>query len=362
MSSCRPHRRTAPAAQSKARRPFAANPTPLPVWQHARWLAAWPRTRNGSPGWPSPSHCGCRVAPRSRRPTTGCRAGRTAGHRRRPSCTPRKHSVRLDRRGGTRWRQEKMMIAYLAASSGSRSLIPLAVVVALITAGATFVLGLLNLRSQKKTFKWQRDHAVKQLDLTQSGQLTDRFMRAIEHLGSTSTQVRIGAIFALERIANESSSDRPHIVSTLAALVRERLPSAAVGDGGYVQVLIQRAPDAQAAMTVLCRPPLSDDRRDSSEIGGLNLSRTDLRRASLRNADLRGANLWDSHLENANLRDADLTDAILSNAYFGTISPGQPGFERGTDLRQARLTGARLGNAHDFDVALTDGVIGLTDA
>lgn len=253
------------------------------------------------------------------------------------------------------------MTAYLAASSGTHGLIPVAVVVALITAGATFIIGWLNLRGQKEAFKWQRDYATKQIDLMQSGQITDRFMRAIEQLGNSSSEVRIGAIFALERIARESPSDRPHIVSTLAALVRERLPASAVGDGGYVQVLMQRAPDAQAAMTALCRPPLSDDRRHPSEIGGLDLSRTDLRRASLKNADLRGANLWCAHLENADLRGADLTDSNLDHAYLGTITPGQPGFERGTDLSDAKLTGARLANAHGLSVALTEGVIGLAD-
>jgi hypothetical protein len=253
-------------------------------------------------------------------------------------------------------------MADLPALSDSHTLLPVAVVVALITAGATFAVGCLNLRSQRKTFRWQRDHAGKQLDLMQSGQITDRFLKAIGHLGSTSLQVRIGAIFALERIAIESPYDRPHIVSTLAALVRDRLPASAVGSGGYVQVLMQRAPDAQAALTALCRPPLSTDRRRPSEIGGLDLSRTDLRRASLRHADLRGANLWNSRLENANLREADLRDSVLNNAYFGTIAPGQPGFERGTDLRHAKLAGAQLKNTHDLDAALTDGAIGLTDA
>ena len=254
------------------------------------------------------------------------------------------------------------MTAYLAVPSDTHGLIPVAVVVALITAGATFITGWLSLRGQKDTFKWQRDYATKQIDLMQSGQITDRFMRASEQLGSSSSQVRLGAIFALERIAGESSSDRPHIVSMLAALVRERLSASAVGDGGYVQVLVQRAPDAQAAITALCRPPLSDDRRDSSEIGGLNLSRTDLRRASLKKADLRGANLWGARLENADLRGADLTDSNLNNAYFGTITPGQPGFERGADLRHATLTRAQVKNTHDLSVALTEGVIGLADS
>jgi hypothetical protein len=255
------------------------------------------------------------------------------------------------------------MTGYLAASSAAPSLVPVTVVVALIAAGATLIVGLLNLRGQKETLTWQRNHAAKQIDLVQSGQITDRFMRAIEQLGSSSTQVRIGGIFALERIARESPIDRPHIVSTLAALVRERLPASAVGErAGYVQVLMQRAPDAQAAVTALCRPPLSESRRAAAEIGGLNLSRTDLRRASLRDADLRGASLWGARLENADLRAADLTDCNLGNAYFGTISPGQPGFERGADLRQATLTGARLSNVRDFSEALTDGAVGLADA
>jgi len=235
------------------------------------------------------------------------------------------------------------MTTYLAAPSGAESLVPVTVVVALITAGATFVIGWLNFRGQK------------------SGQITDRFLRAIDQLGSDNPRVRIGAVFALERIAQESPSDRPHIVSTLAALVREQLPATAVGKGGYVYVLMQRAPDAQAALTVLCRSPLSDDRRGSSEIGGLDLSRSDLRRASLKNANLRDANLWGSRLENADMSGADLTGSNLSNAYFGTVSPGQPGFKKGTDLRHATLTRAQLTNTRDFKLAITDGAIGLAD-
>jgi hypothetical protein len=235
------------------------------------------------------------------------------------------------------------MTTYLAAPSGAEGLVSVTVVVALITAGATFVIGWLNFRQQK------------------SAHITDRLLRAIEQLGSDSQRIRMGAVFALERIAGESPSDRPHIVSTLAGLVREQLPATAVGDGGYVYVLMQRAPDAQAALTVLCRSPLSDDRRDSSEIGGLDLSRSDLRRANLRNADLRRASLWGSRLENADLNSADLTDSNLSNAYFGTVSPGQPGFKRGTDLRHSTLTRAKLDNTRNFGVAMTDGAIGLAD-
>jgi hypothetical protein len=76
------------------------------------------------------------------------------------------------------------MTAYLAVPSDTRGLIPVAVVVALITAGATFITGWLSLRGQKETFKWHQDYATKQIDLMQSGQITDRFMRAIERVHS----------------------------------------------------------------------------------------------------------------------------------------------------------------------------------
>jgi hypothetical protein len=74
------------------------------------------------------------------------------------------------------------MTASLAVPSDTHGLMPVAVVVALITAGATFITGWLSLRGQKETFKWQRDYATKQIDLMQSGQITDRFMRASEQL------------------------------------------------------------------------------------------------------------------------------------------------------------------------------------
>src|SRR5215469_5420415 len=244
-----------------------------------------------------------------------------------------------------------------AASADYHIAVPAAITVALITAAATLVVGLLNLRIQRSGLQWQRDHATKQIDLMQSGQITDRFMRAVEHLGSGSSEVRVGAIFALERIAGESPRDRPHIVNTLAVFVRNRLPESDVREGEYVQVLAQRVPDAQAALTALCRSPLSDDRRDWPEIGGLDLTRTDLRRANLKNANLRRANLWRSHLEGADLYEADLRDSILGDANFNSFEPSNPAFQRGADLRQTNLSGTQLKNARYLDVALTEGAV-----
>ena len=218
-----------------------------------------------------------------------------------------------------------------------------------------------QLAEKRETSDSQLESARQQLELLREGQITERFMRAIDQLGSKSPQVRMGGVFALERIARESPLDRPHIVSTLTVLIRDRSPaSAVVGESRYVDELMVRAPDAQAALTVLCRPPLSDDRLRSSGTGDLDLSRTDLRRARLeKNANLRGANLSHARLEGADLRWSDLRDSNFDKAHLGRYDPWSPSSQRGADLRYANLTGAQLQGAIDFSLALTEDTIGL---
>lgn len=47
-----------------------------------------------------------------------------------------------------------------------------------------------------------------QLQLSREGQITERFTRAIDHLGDPATDLRIGGVYALERIAQNSPADR----------------------------------------------------------------------------------------------------------------------------------------------------------
>ncbi len=60
------------------------------------------------------------------------------------------------------------------------------------------------------------------LRVNQEGQITERFTKAIEQLGSSKLEVRIGGIYALERIARDSARDHGPIMSVLTAFVRER--------------------------------------------------------------------------------------------------------------------------------------------
>jgi hypothetical protein len=65
------------------------------------------------------------------------------------------------------------------------------------------------------------------LQVNREGQITERFTRAIEQLGAThddntkNLELRLGGIYALERIARESEEDHWSIMEVLTAYVRQ---------------------------------------------------------------------------------------------------------------------------------------------
>ena len=58
-------------------------------------------------------------------------------------------------------------------------------------------------------------------ELTEQGQVTERYTKAIEQLGSDKLDVRIGAIYALERVASDSARDHPTVMEVLTAFICE---------------------------------------------------------------------------------------------------------------------------------------------
>jgi hypothetical protein len=55
------------------------------------------------------------------------------------------------------------------------------------------------------------------LDATRDGQIADRYTKAVEQLGSTTIDVTIGGIYALERIARDSPRDHPTVMDRVPA-------------------------------------------------------------------------------------------------------------------------------------------------
>ena len=97
----------------------------------------------------------------------------------------------------------------------------------------------------------------RQVRISREGQVTERFTRAVDQLGSEHLEVRLGALYALERIARDSTGDRRTIAEVLTAYIRQRTPwpptepTQAPADGPLDQQpdLRARASDLQAAMT-----------------------------------------------------------------------------------------------------------------
>jgi uncharacterized protein YjbI with pentapeptide repeats len=192
----------------------------------------------------------------------------------------------------------------------------------------------------------------RQIQVAREGQITDRFSRAIEHLGTDDKlEVRLGGIYALERIANDSSREQRAIIEILAAYARRHAgrpvasnPGSAADALAELPPLQARAPDLQAVMTVLGRRPIGD-----GDAGALQLAQVDLRKAALPGANLRTVNLAAADLAEADLGRADLRGADLVGAELSAVQlVGAVLVEahlQGTRLRAADLTGADLRGA-----------------
>jgi Pentapeptide repeats (8 copies) len=215
----------------------------------------------------------------------------------------------------------------------------------------------------------------RQLQVSRQGQVTDRYTRAIDQLGQAGAEVRVGGIYALERIARDSLADRLTIVEVLTAFIRlhsplspgtderQRPPDPAAKFAAAQTMekrlpMRDRAPDIQAAITVLGRMPGAGQKR-SCELSRTDLTRSDLDQGDLAGADLHYSDLSQSHLVGADFRRADLTGtwfvrallirARLHQADLRSAVLWQARLDRAdlraTDLTSADLTGARLDGA-----------------
>lgn len=189
--------------------------------------------------------------------------------------------------------------------------------------------------------------ATNAVRVAEDTQRHERFTRAVGQLADERLEVRLGAIYALEQVANESAQHHQPAIEVLCAYVRERASWA--GDRTPPARL---ATDVQAVLTVLGRRTVAHEQGATFR---LDLRRTDLRGADLNGVNLERANLFEAHLEAATLQAARLTHADLRGAWLDNADLVEADL-RGADLREAhldgvymveaRLEGADLGGAH----------------
>jgi Pentapeptide repeats (8 copies) len=197
-----------------------------------------------------------------------------------------------------------------------------------------------------------------QLQITNNRAITDRFSQAIAHLASDKVEIRLGGIYTLERLAQESPDDYWLTIEILTAFVREhsarveapppRLEASSKIVDPIVPIASRRLSrssriptDIQAVMTIL-------NRRDSSK--DLPDRIIELRESNLRNADLSGIELWGANLWKVNFRQAQLWQAKLAGASLGRANLSDASLWQadleGAYLWKANLEGANLSEAN----------------
>jgi len=198
---------------------------------------------------------------------------------------------------------------------------------------------------------WRRIAATEEsVRVAQEGQITERFTRAIDQLGQQGEEklsIRLGGIYALERIAKDSEKDHWPIMEVLTAYVRENVPRKEErpsqednpSDEKQLKETYQSPPkpatDIQAILTVLGRRERTHEKPGQYlDLNGTDLNGADLSEAHLNGANLIGANLTRAHLNEANLSEAVLFAANLSGAHLS-----------GAVLSEANLIGAVLREA-----------------
>jgi hypothetical protein len=235
-------------------------------------------------------------------------------------------------------------------------------------AGAVGLVGLFftwrSLRQARESQAQTQENTQRTLELTEQGQITERFTRAIDQLGATDDkgekklEIRLGGIYALERIDKESPERAYHrtVMEVLTTYIREDSRR----DRGESS---RRKPpaDIQAILHVLNRRELGDEPKDwmhHLDLQGANLQGANLQGANLQGANLQGTNLQGAQLQNARLQDARLQGANLRGAHL-QVAKFRGARLRGADLREADLQradlqGADLQGADLLDTKVTD--------
>jgi uncharacterized protein YjbI with pentapeptide repeats len=272
--------------------------------------------------------------------------------------------------------------------------------VALIYTARNFTLARRQLDLSQQTLITTDHRQREAFELAARGQVTERYTKAIEQLGSERLDVRIGGIYALERITRDYPLDyHPVVMEVLAAFVREhsreRWPLPQGRHPTVMAVLAAFArghsrekrplpgppanpsadatrPDVHAAITVIGRRDSKHDQEpinltgahlDGLYLPGANLRVVDfagahLGWAMLRKADLSGARLEGAHLPGTDLMGAHLDGNNLSEAHLSGSNLGWAELKNavlcGTDLTGAELPAARLEGAHLTGATLRD--------
>ena len=197
----------------------------------------------------------------------------------------------------------------------------------------------------------------------EEGLITERLTKATEGLGKKDgdkpvIEVRLGALYALERIAQDSIRDHVQIMEILCAYVRhnsplkskpkKKLTNAKTKTSSKKNEPARLREDIQAALTIIGRRGHGKggtERLEEEETQEycIDLSHCDLSEALLTEANFSNARLQNSNLTHVAFMQADLSDTWMKEATLNDT------WFSGADISGAWLDGAKMVNTRFED-------------
>jgi uncharacterized protein YjbI with pentapeptide repeats len=224
--------------------------------------------------------------------------------------------------------------------------------------------------------------AGNQAATTRETHYTSLFTKAVEQLGSTreviaarnpeqgaaeentishteaNLEVRLGAIYALERIAQDSERDHWPIMEVLSAYVRNEqncgMPTLAhpIAGKGKEAPNVRPRVDIQAALTVIGRRSPERVKYEKEKGYSLDFSRASLKGVIMENGDFSDASFFACSLDFANFNRTNLDRAKFSSATLQKTSFFS------SKLNRAEFTSSKIEHAHFDNAEIQGGYFG----
>lgn len=199
------------------------------------------------------------------------------------------------------------------------------------------------------------------------------FTKAIEQLGTTTSEgkpnieLRLGGLYALEKIAQNNQEYHPPIMEVLTSYLRLHSPrTIEINDeGDKLKEIIHSSEnstrtDIQVAIKIIGRRRVDFDSDQGIDLSNLTLDRIDLTKANLSHARITGSSFNHSNLTGVRLRhsiikDSDFSRCTLGYADFTGSDMSKVSFSHAhlqhASFRKAKISGANFDRSllHDAD-------------
>lgn len=169
---------------------------------------------------------------------------------------------------------------------------------------------------------FQLQNTRDQLEATETAQLTDRFVKTVQQIGSDRQTEQIGGMYglrsvAIDAVAKGNSSYLEILDQTVSAFIRQHAPCAPCPHNreprpsDAVQVALFVLGDREG---VLGESRLAQSRRHRMvNLTNVDLRNADLTRLFLAHVDFRGSNLSDADVTGTHLGGSDLRETVLAD-------------------------------------------------